>query len=280
MARRGRYMQFLILVLLLLFEGIAIPKLQNDAAYFSLDPELIKGNTFRSHELTTDLIQAMRKSEEPARIAGVYLLEQQFHPGQGDVFGSEDDLLRKTIPWQKSPAYSSYMAACEKIWSDVRYFPVMFWKEKPDLTVTFEDSWMSERTYGGKRGHEGTDLMASKNERGIFPIVSMTDGTVTSKGWLPKGGWRLGITSTHGGYFYYAHLDSYADVEVGDEVEAGDLIGYMGDSGYGKEGTTGQFPVHLHLGIYLEEPEEEISINPYWILKYAEGSQLFVTNPS
>ena len=95
-------MQFLILVLLLLFEGIAIPKLQNDAAYFSLDPELIKGNTFRSHELTTDLIQAMRKSEEPARIAGVYLLEQQFHPGQGDVFGSEDDLLRKTIPWQKS----------------------------------------------------------------------------------------------------------------------------------------------------------------------------------
>ncbi|MFR7443419.1 MAG: hypothetical protein ACLUUO_08070 [Sellimonas intestinalis] len=64
-------MQFLILVLLLLFEGIAIPKLQNDAAYFSLDPELIKGNTFRSHELTTDLIQAMRKSEEPARIAGV-----------------------------------------------------------------------------------------------------------------------------------------------------------------------------------------------------------------
>ena len=113
MARRGRYMQFLILVLLLLFEGIAIPKLQNDAAYFSLDPELIKGNTFRSHELTTDLIQAMRKSEEPARIAGVYLLEQQFHPGQGDVFGSEDDLLRKTIPWQKSPAYSSYMAACE-----------------------------------------------------------------------------------------------------------------------------------------------------------------------
>ena len=85
MARRGRYMQFLILVLLLLFEGIAIPKLQNDAAYFSLGPELIKGNTFRSHELTTDLIQAMRKSEEPARIAGVYLLEQQFHPGQGDV---------------------------------------------------------------------------------------------------------------------------------------------------------------------------------------------------
>ena len=272
MARRGRYMQFLILVLLLLFEGIAIPKLQNDAAYFSLDPELIKGNTFRSHELTTDLIQAMRKSEEPARIAGVYLLEQQFHPGQGDVFGSEDDLLRKTIPWQKSPAYSSYMAACEKIWSDVRYFPVMFWKEKPDLTVTFEDSWMSERTYGGKRGHEGTDLMASQNERGIFPIVSMTDGTVTSKGWLPKGGWRLGITSTHGGYFYYAHLDSYEKkFQEGEAVTAGQILGFMGDSGYGTEGTKGKFAVHLHLGIYIRtKHHKELSVNPYPVLKYTE----------
>ena len=49
----------------------------------------------------------------------------------------------------------------------------------------------------------------------------------------------------------------------------------MGDSGYGDEGTTGKFPVHLHLGIYLEEPDEEISINPYWILRYVEDSKLF-----
>lgn len=37
----------------------------------------------------------------------------------------------------------------------------------------------------------------------------------------------------------------------GDQVRAGDLLGYMGDSGYGPEGTTGQFPVHLHVGIYM-----------------------------
>lgn len=64
-------------------------------------------------------------------------------------------------------------------------------------------------------------------------------------------------------------------MEIGEEIEAGDLIGYMGDSGYGDEGTTGKFPVHLHLGIYLEEPDEEISINPYWILRYVEDSKLF-----
>ena len=36
MQRRRGYMQFLILVLLLILEGAAIPKFQNDASYFSL----------------------------------------------------------------------------------------------------------------------------------------------------------------------------------------------------------------------------------------------------
>lgn len=275
MWRRKGYMQFLMLILLLILEGAAIPKLQNDASYFSLDKSIVSEEFFRSHELTEEMVSYMRTSKEPERAAGLFLLEEKFHSGFPVSLFTEQNFQKIDKQWQTSPAYSAYMAACEKIWADVRYFPVMFWKEEPDLTVTYEDSWMYERTYGGKRGHEGTDLMASQNERRVFPIVSMTDGTVTSKGWLPKGGWRIGITAPHGGYFYYAHLDSYADVEIGDEIEAGDLIGYMGDSGYGEEGTTGKFPVHLHLGIYLEEPDEEISINPYWILRYTEDCKLF-----
>lgn len=275
MWRRRGYMQFLMLILLLILEGAAIPKLQNDASYFSLDKSIVSEEFFRSHELTEEMVSYMRTSKEPERAAGLFLLEEKFHSGFPVSLFTEQNFQKIDKQWQTSPAYSAYMAACEKIWADVRYFPVMFWKEEPDLTVTYEDSWMYERTYGGKRGHEGTDLMASQNERRVFPIVSMTDGTVTSKGWLPKGGWRIGITAPHGGYFYYAHLDSYADVEIGDEIEAGDLIGYMGDSGYGEEGTTGKFPVHLHLGIYLEEPDEEISINPYWILRYTEDRKLF-----
>lgn len=275
MWRRKGYMQFLMLILLLILEGTAIPKLQNDASYFSLDKSIVSEEFFRSHELTEEMVSYMRTSKEPERAAGLFLLEEKFHSGLTVSSLTEQNFQKIDKQWQTSPAYSAYMAACEKIWADVRYFPVMFWEEEPDLTVTYEDSWMYERTYGGKRGHEGTDLMASQNERRIFPIVSMTDGTVTSKGWLPKGGWRIGITAPHGGYYYYAHLDSYTDVEIGDEIEAGDLIGYMGDSGYGEEGTTGKFPVHLHLGIYLEEPDEEISINPYWILRYTEDCKLF-----
>ncbi|MBQ8803996.1 MAG: M23 family metallopeptidase [Tyzzerella sp.] len=171
-------------------------------------------------------------------------------------------------PWQE------YSEMEQAIWEDVKYFPVPEFTSDPTLTVSYENSWMAERTYGGKRGHEGTDIMAAKNERGLYPIVSMTDGVVTKKGWLEKGGYRIGIVSPNGVYFYYAHLDSYADIEVGDEVKAGDILGYMGDSGYGPEGTVGQFAVHLHLGIYIYPNGEETSVNPYWILRYIENRKV------
>ena len=132
---------------------------------------------------------------------------------------------------------------------------------------------MNERTFGGKRGHEGCDLMASVNERGIYPILSMTDGVVEQKGWLPQGGYRIGIRAPGGAYFYYAHLASYAPaLEVKDRIKAGELLGYMGDTGYSEiEGTTGNFDVHLHVGIYIDTAqEEECSVNPYWVLKYLE----------
>ena len=54
-------------------------------------------------------------------------------------------------------------------------------------------------------------------------------------------------------------------------VKAGDILGFMGDSGYGPEGTVGQFVVHLHLGIYVYPDDKEISINPYSILRYIEN---------
>lgn len=153
---------------------------------------------------------------------------------------------------------------------EVKYFPVAEFADSKDRTVYYDDSWMAERTYGGVRGHEGTDIMATENIRNVYPIISMTDGTVTKKGWLEKGGYRIGVTSPSGVYYYYAHLSSYADLEIGDVVKAGDLLGYMGDSGYGEEGTIGKFPVHLHLGIYINECGEEVAINPYWILKNIE----------
>jgi murein DD-endopeptidase MepM/ murein hydrolase activator NlpD len=136
-------------------------------------------------------------------------------------------------------------------------------------TVAFEDSWMQSRTFGGSRGHEGCDIMASINQRGYYPIVSVSDGTVEKIGWLTQGGYRIGIRSKHGAFFYYAHLYDYArDFKEGDSVVAGELIGFMGDSGYSNiEGTVGNFDVHLHFGIYLNDASgKEFSVNSYCVL--------------
>ena len=111
--------------------------------------------------------------------------------------------------------------------------------------------------------------MASVYERGIYPIYSVSDGVVVKIGWLNLGGFRIGIRSPKGAYFYYAHLSEYAkDFEPGEKISAGTLLGFMGDTGYSDvEGTTGNFPVHLHFGIYFtDEKEGEFSVNPYPLL--------------
>jgi murein DD-endopeptidase MepM/ murein hydrolase activator NlpD len=176
--------------------------------------------------------------------------------------------------------YSELTGYLTAVWADVVYFPI------PDSTISstpavvYENSWMYERTYGGERGHEGTDVMATKNQRGIYPVISMTDGTVEKIGWLPKGGYRIGIRSPHGGYFYYAHLFDYADdFKPGTPIKAGQLLGFMGDSGYSEiEGTVGKFDVHLHLGVYVNDITDngvnELSLNSYWLLKYFENKKI------
>ena len=106
----------------------------------------------------------------------------------------------------------------------------------------------------------------------VFSNHIITDGIVEKMGWLEQGGYRIGIRSKAGAYFYYAHLDTYApELKIGDSVTAGQLLGFMGDSGYGSEGTIGQFDVHLHLGIYVPSESCEISVNPYWILRILEN---------
>lgn len=183
---------------------------------------------------------------------------------------------KRQLSATKKEQLAQMASAVFQIWADVVYFPVPLSSTHPQYTVSFENSWLFERTFGGVRGHEGTDLMASEDTRGIYPVISCSDGTVEQLGWLEKGGYRIGVRSEHGAYFYYAHLESYAwDIKKGDVVDAGQLLGFAGDSGYGSEGTTGQFPVHLHFGIYIATEEDpEVSVNPYPVLLYYEEKRL------
>ena len=72
-------------------------------------------------------------------------------------------------------------------------------------------------------------------------------------------------------------LDAILQIDPALTVQAGQLIGFVGNSGYGVEGTKGKFATHLHVGIYLNPGKEEISVNPYWILKYLEQKKLTYT---
>ena len=168
----------------------------------------------------------------------------------------------------------------QAVWADLAYFPVPLSRTEPGMETSFENSWMFERTFGGERSHEGTDIMASVNERGRYPVISMTDGVVEKIGWLKLGGYRIGIRSPNGGYYYYAHLYDYAkDFKEGDTVKAGELLGFMGDSGYGEEGTVGQFAVHLHVGVYVGGASGgEMSLNPYWFLKWLEPQRIYYSS--
>jgi len=126
-----------------------------------------------------------------------------------------------------------------------------------DINYGYSDGWGMGRS--DNRKHEGIDIFADHGT----PIVSVCDGVVEKKGWLNLGGWRLGIRGEDNVYYYYAHMSEYADLEVGDTVKKGQVIGYVGDTGYGPEGTTGQFVAHLHFGMYQGKDDTEKAFSPY-----------------
>lgn len=107
---------------------------------------------------------------------------------------------------------------------------------------------------GGRPGHDGIDLWADKGT----PIYASSDGTINrvrcnaSKDGADYScdidgspavsgcGWYTQIAHPDGTLTRYCHMVSEPIFEVGDTVEAGDVIGYVGSSG----NSSGP---HLHL---------------------------------
>lgn len=134
------------------------------------------------------------------------------------------------------------------------------------------DDFGASRDYGYKRQHLGHDMMG----RIGTPIIAVESGYVEVLGWNQYGGWRIGIRSFNGKrYYYYAHLRQnrpFAEgLKEGDVVTAGDVIGYMGHTGYSsKENVNNIDQTHLHFGVELvfDESQKE-SNNEIWIDCYA-----------
>ena len=133
------------------------------------------------------------------------------------------------------------------------------------------DDFGKSRSYGFQRTHLGNDLMGSIGT----PIVAVESGTVEHLGWNQYGGWRIGIRSFDGKrYYYYAHLRKdhpyVENLQEGDTIKAGDVIGYLGMTGYSiKENVNNINVPHLHFGIQLIFDESQVdSPNEIWIDVY------------
>jgi murein DD-endopeptidase MepM/ murein hydrolase activator NlpD len=131
---------------------------------------------------------------------------------------------------------------------------------------SYRSTWGAKRGWGGLRIHEGTDLFANHG----VPVRSACHGIIEIMGWNPFGGWRIGIRDLNSVYYYYAHLSGYnKQLKKNDIVKPGQIIGWVGSSGYGKPGTSGKFPPHLHFGLYRDTGLTEWSFDPYsYLLKW------------
>lgn len=144
------------------------------------------------------------------------------------------------------------------------------------------DDFGVTRTYGFTRQHLGHDMIAATGT----PVIAVESGVVEALGWNQYGGWRIGIRSFDSKrYYYYAHLRQNrpyaAGLAVGQTVTAGDVIGYVGRTGYSTKENVNNIEVsHLHFGLQLifdesqKESNNEIWIDVYSITKLLRQHQM------
>lgn len=269
-------------LLLLFFQLILIGKIRSEVLISvqiqGLHTYSEESEEFRDMRISAENLEQCRKYSKEQGIpfseylAAAMVAERFDLSGKGGVQESRVLAVRKLLQERKGEAYERLSQAYEKIFSGLVCYPVPKNSEGQKKQSFFENSYGEARNFGGRRSHEGVDIFGEKDMEGYYPVVSVTDGVVEQIGWLPLGGYRIGIRSYYGGYFYYAHLSAYGKAyQEGDSVRAGEVLGFMGSTGYGPEGTDGKFPVHLHFGIYISTANrEEMSVNPYPILLLLE----------
>lgn len=184
------------------------------------------------------------------------LSEHQIHQALWDYY--QRPLAVKTIK-QNAKIYRTFKTTE----LDEATFPI-----PKHFNYSYRNTWGDARGFGGRRIHEGTDIFADYGT----PIRATTYGTIEIKGWNQYGGWRIGLRDLNNTYHYFAHLNGFeAELEVGDIVAPGDIIGYVGSTGYGPPGTSGKFPPHLHYGMYKDNGENQWAFDPYPSLKRTEN---------
>ncbi len=123
--------------------------------------------------------------------------------------------------------------------------------------LQLRNTWGAPRS--GGRDHRGIDIFAPRGRE----ILSTTGGMVVTVGQNSLGGKIVRVLGPGGQWHYYAHLERFGNVSVGEIIVPGTIVGYVGDSGNAR-GT----PPHLHYGIYGFRGGP---INPYPLLARPRG---------
>jgi murein DD-endopeptidase MepM/ murein hydrolase activator NlpD len=109
-------------------------------------------------------------------------------------------------------------------------------------TASFGDSFGGPRPAVPGGWHHGEDIFAAEGT----PLLAVADGTLHTIGFNRLGGYRLWLRDSFGNEFYYAHLSAFSPLAVeGRNVQAGDVIGFVGDTGDAEGGSP-----HLHFEIH------------------------------
>ena len=135
---------------------------------------------------------------------------------------------------------------------------------------SYRSTFGAKRSFGGRRMHEGTDIFAGHG----VPVRSTCYGIIETKGWNRLGGWRIGIRDLYNNYHYYAHLGGFSkEIKLGQIIEPGTVLRFVGSTGHGPPGTAGKFPPHLHFGLYKDNGYTEWAFDPYMHLNLWERKE-------
>ncbi|MCB9798186.1 peptidoglycan DD-metalloendopeptidase family protein [Candidatus Nomurabacteria bacterium] len=123
------------------------------------------------------------------------------------------------------------------------YLPILFGVDLGDFAPNF-----GVARGGGSRTHEGQDIIAANGT----PIVSPTSAVVTHIHYGESAGNSVYTANPGNETFAYLHLQRVnPNLSVGDTLQVGDLLGYVGDTGNAKGGAA-----HLHFEVLRNEPTD------------------------
>ncbi len=155
------------------------------------------------------------------------------------------------------PTINKIIVKGEKEVPNVGYLDTWAWPTASGWSLTQDYEWRINPIHGSREFHRALDIAGTGYGS---PIYSVNNGTIITKEYRSDYGYMLVIDHNNGYYSLYSHLNGYAaNINIGDTVSYGQLIAYMGSTGW----STGP---HLHFEVWYGcASSTSCHINPWTI---------------